>query len=182
MHNLPNALTLLRLVLVPVMAYFLVVGEYATGTIVFLIAALSDLADGYIARRFAIVSRLGAFLDPIADKLNMFVATMLLAWQGRVPLWLAAAIIGRDAVIVGGAIAWRLARGKLTIKPTYLSKANTVFEFAVLVLVMAVAARWIESGRWLDALFAIVLITVVASGAQYVWIWGRAAIASRRAT
>ena len=179
MHNLPNVITLVRLVLVPVMALCVAGGAYAAGAIVFLVAALSDLADGYIARRFGLVSRLGALLDPVADKLNMFVATVLLAWQGLVPLWLAAAIIGRDAVIVGGAIAWRFARGKLTIEPTYLSKVNTVLEFAVLVLVMAVAAGWIESGTWLDVAFAIVLVTVVASGAQYVWIWGRAALASR---
>ena len=144
------------------------------------LAALSDLADGYIARRFAMVSRLGALLDPVADKLNMFVSTVLLAWQGLIPLWLAAAIVGRDIVIVGGAIAWRFARGALTIKPTYLSKVNTVLEFAVLVLVMAVAAGWIESGAWLDTMFVIVLATVVASGAQYVWLWGRAAIESQR--
>ena len=181
MHILPNLITLLRLLLVPITAYCVATGAYATATIVFLVAALSDFADGYIARRFSIESRLGALLDPIADKLNMFVATALLAWEGLVPLWLGAAIIGRDIAIVLGAMAWRLARGELTVKPTYLSKANTVLEFAVLVLVMAVAAQWIASGVWLDTMFAIVLATVIASGAQYAWLWGRAAIATRPA-
>lgn len=174
---LPNLITLLRLVLVPVVAVCIGTGAYGVAAIVFLVAGLSDFADGFLARRYAMVSRLGAFLDPIADKLNMFVATIMLAWEGLVPLWLAAAIIGRDVVIVGGAIAWRFARGALTIKPTYLSKLNTVLEFALLVLVMAVAAEWIEPGHWLRAMFVVVLLTVVASGAQYVWIWGRAAIA-----
>ena len=179
MHNLPNLITFLRLVLVPVMAFCLGSGAYAAAAIIFLVAALSDLADGYIARRFAMVSKLGAFLDPIADKLNMFFATVLLAWEELIPLWLAAAIIGRDVVIVGGAIAWRFARGELTIEPTYLSKVNTVLEFAVLVVVMAVGAGWIETGAWLELMFVVVLATVVASGVQYVWLWGRAAIASR---
>jgi len=176
---LPNLITLLRLVLVPVVAVCIGAGAYGVAAIVFLVAGLSDFADGFLARRYATVSRLGAFLDPIADKLNMFVATIMLAWEGLVPLWLAVAIIGRDVVIVGGAIAWRFARGALTIKPTYLSKLNTVLEFALLVLVMAVAADWIEPGQWLRAMFVVVLLTVVASGAQYVWIWGRAAIAPR---
>jgi len=180
MHHLPNLITLLRLVLVPVLALLLAYGKYPAATIVFLVAALSDLADGYLARRFAIESRFGALLDPVADKLNMLVATVVLAGEALIPLWLAAAIIGRDIVIVGGAIAWRLARGELAIKPTYLSKVNTVLEFAVLVLVMAAAAGWIEPGAWLHILFVIVLATVVASGVQYVWLWGRAAMASQR--
>jgi cardiolipin synthase len=176
MHNLPNLITLLRLVLVPVMAFCLGAGAYAAAAVVFLVAALSDFADGYIARRFAMVSKLGAFLDPIADKLNMLFATVLLAWEWVIPLWLAAAIIGRDVVIVGGALAWRHFRGELTVKPTSLSKANTVLEFAVLVLVMAVAAGWLAPGAWLEILFVVLLATVVASGVQYVWLWGRAAI------
>ena len=180
MTNLPNLLTVLRLVLVPVMAVCLWFGVYRVAAIVFLAAALSDFADGYIARRYAIVSRLGAFLDPIADKLNMFIATALLAWQGFVPLWLAAAIIGRDVLIVAGVIVWRHMRGEITIKPTYLSKLNTVLEFSMLVLVMAVAAGWIVAGAWLPVLFVIVLATVVASCAQYFWIWRTAVFGSRR--
>jgi cardiolipin synthase (CMP-forming) len=170
---LPNLITVLRLALVPVMAVCVGAGAYGVAAIVFLVAGLSDFADGYIARRFAMVSRVGAFLDPIADKLNMFVATVMLAWQGLVPLWLAAAIIGRDVVIVGGAMALRFARGELAIKPTRLSKINTVLEFGVLVLVMAVAAGWIDGDGWLAAMFVVVLATVVASGAQYVWIYSR---------
>ena len=181
MRNLPNAITLLRLGLVPVMAYYAATGAFAIALPVFLIAALSDLADGYLARRFKLVSKLGALLDPIADKLNMFVATVVLAWQDLIPIWLAAAIIGRDVVIVVGAVAYRLARGRLAIKPTQLSKANTFIEFAVLLLVMATAAGWIDAGAWLRILFAIVFVTVVVSGTQYVWIWGRKALAQPRA-
>jgi cardiolipin synthase len=85
---------------------------------IFLIAAISDFVDGYIARALKVVSQLGAALDPVADKLNMFVATVLLAWQGLLPLWLAAAIIGRDIVIVAGVIAYRLIFEPPDMKPT----------------------------------------------------------------
>lgn len=175
MRNLPNLITLLRLALVPAVAYALLVRAYGVALPLFLAAALSDTADGYIARRFHVTSRLGALLDPIADKLNMLAATLVLAWQGLVPLWLAVAIVLRDVVIVAGALAYRAALGNLEIAPTWLSKINTVVEFALLLIVMAAAAGWIDPGRWIGAAFVLTGATVVASGAQYVWLWGRKA-------
>jgi cardiolipin synthase len=180
MRNLPNLITLFRLGLIPVMAWYAASGAYVIAVPVFLLAALTDLADGYIARRFKLVSRLGALLDPVADKLNMLVATLILAWQDLIPIWLAIAIVGRDIVIVLGALGFRLARGRLTIAPTRLSKLNTFIEFAVLLLVMTTAANWIENGLWMQALFLLVLVTVVASGTQYVWQWSRMALEGRR--
>jgi cardiolipin synthase len=181
MLNVPNALTLARLILVPVTAYFLFVGAYGVALIVFLAAAVTDLIDGYIARTFRLTSTLGATLDPIADKLNMFVATVLLAWDGLLPLWLAITIVARDIVIVGGALAYRLAVGHVEMTPTMLSKVNTFIEFTVLLLVMATAAKVIDIDEWLSPVFLLVFATVLASGAQYVWIWGRkAALESRR--
>jgi cardiolipin synthase len=182
MRNVPNLITLLRVLLVPVMGYFAWSGEYAVALPIFLVAALTDLVDGYIARRFKLVSKLGALLDPAADKLNMFVATVVLAWQSRIPIWLAVAIIGRDVVIVAGALAYRILRGHLDIKPTRLSKVNTAIEFSVLLLVMAAAAGWIDASAWMPPLFVVVFITVMASGIQYVWHWGRMAFAGRRRT
>jgi cardiolipin synthase len=183
MLNVPNAITVARLVLVPVMGYFLAAGAYGVALIVFMVAAFTDLIDGYIARAFKLVSTLGATLDPIADKLNMFVATVLLAWQGLIPIWLAAAIVARDVVIVGGVLAYRLAVGRVEMAPTMLSKVNTFIEFTVLLLVMASAAEWLDIGAWLPAVFLLVFATVLASGAQYVWVWGRKAVlASRRAS
>jgi cardiolipin synthase len=183
MLNVPNAITVARLVLVPVMGYFLAAGAYGVALIVFMVAAFTDLIDGYIARAFRLVSTLGATLDPIADKLNMFVATVLLAWQGLIPIWLAAAIVARDVVIVGGVLAYRLAVGRVEMAPTMLSKVNTFIEFTVLLLAMASAAEWLDIGAWLPAVFLLVFATVLASGAQYVWVWGRKAVlASRRAS
>ena len=175
MLTVPNAITIARLVLVPVMGYFLAVGGYGWALIVFMVAAFTDFIDGVIARAFGQTSVLGATLDPIADKLSMFVATVLLAWQGLVPIWLAVAIVARDIVIVGGALAYRLTRGHVEMAPTMLSKVNTFVEFTVLLLVMAGAAQWVEVGAWLPAAFVAALATVLASGAQYVWVWGRKA-------
>ena len=182
MFSLPNLITVLRLALVPVTGYFLLADEYGLALIVFLIAAVTDLIDGFIARRFELASELGATLDPIADKLNMFVATVLLAWQGLLPLYLAIAIVLRDVVIVGGAFAYRFTLGHVEIAPTMLSKVNTFLEFAVLLLVMTSAARWIESDAWFPVAFAVVFTTVIASGIQYVWVWGWKAVRDSRAS
>lgn len=180
MFNIPNMITLVRLGLVPVMGYYLAAEAYEIAMPIFLVAALSDFADGYIARRFKLVSTLGAALDPVADKLNMLVATVLLALQTLVPIWLAAAIVARDIVIVLGALVYRLALGHVKIAPTWLSKVNTFIEFAVLLLVMAAAAGWVETGVWMPIVFLIVFATVVASGVQYVWLWGRKALIESR--
>jgi len=171
MPNVPNLITFLRLGLVPLMAWCALTGAYAAAATMFLVAALSDLADGYIARRYGMVSRLGALLDPIADKLNMFVATVVLASSGHVPIWLAAAIIARDVAIVFGILAYRVRGKKFEMKPSRLSKLNTFMEFAVLTLVLASAARWIDVDAWLPLLFRIVLVTVIASAVHYTWLW-----------
>ena len=180
MLNVPNSITLIRLGLVPAMAYYLADEAYEIALPIFLVAALSDLADGYMARKFKLVSTFGATLDPIADKVSMLVATVLLAWQSLLPIWLAVAIVARDIIIVVGALAFILVRGRLDIAPTRLSKINTAIEFAVLLVVMATAAGWIETGAWMPIVFVIALTTVVASGAQYVWLWGRKAVTGRR--
>jgi cardiolipin synthase len=170
--NVPNIITLVRFGLIPVTAWLLWQGVYGWALLVFLTAAISDFVDGVIARTFNQTSAIGAALDPLADKLNMFVATVMLAWHGLLPLWLALAIVLRDVVIVSGALAYRAKLGHVEIAPTMLSKVNTFIEFGVLLTVMANAAAWIDAGAWLPAVFVLVFATVVASGAQYVWIWG----------
>ena len=177
MLNVPNFITIVRLALVPLLAWLLLEQRYTAAVIVFGAAALSDGIDGYIARRYALTSTVGATLDPIADKLSMFTATVLLAWQDALPLWLAAAIVLRDVVIVAGVIAYRVLIGALEMTPTKLSKINTTLEFAALLFAMAAAAGWLRAGMWLYVLFVVVGATVVLSGAQYVWVWGRKAAA-----
>ena len=181
MRHLPNILTVLRLALVPVIAGAMLRHAYGVALVVFLASALTDLADGYIARRYGLTTRLGALLDPVADKLNMFCVTVILAVQAWLPWWLAGAIVLRDVVIVTGAIAYRRRHGALRVRPTRLSKLNTVLEFGLLLGVLAVAAGALPQGPWLAAAFGVVTATVVASGAQYVWLGSHGAFGGRQA-
>ncbi len=184
MLNVPNAITVARILLVPWIAWFTHQRDYESALWLFMAAALSDLVDGLIARSFDLRTRFGAVADPLADKLAMLAVTLLLAWQAWLPWWLAAAIVARDLVIVGGALAYHWLVGELEIAPTRLSKINTVFEFALLATLLATGAGYLDGEPWLPVLIWLVAATVLASGAQYVWIWGSKAAAriGRRAT
>ncbi|HET9025682.1 MAG TPA: CDP-alcohol phosphatidyltransferase family protein [Burkholderiaceae bacterium] len=181
MRHVPNLITALRFLLIPVLVLLLVEQRFAAAFAVFVVSALSDLADGMIARRWNLRTRLGAMADPLADKLTMLAVTVVLATQALIPLWLAAAIVARDLVIVAGAVAFHVVVGRVEMAPSWLSKFNTVLEFSVLSALLADAARTIEVTAWLPPLFVLVTATIVASGVHYVWVWGRRALRSKRA-
>jgi cardiolipin synthase (CMP-forming) len=175
MRHLPNAITLLRLALVPVIALLLHRGEHGTAFALFVVSALSDFADGQIARRWHVTSRFGAFADPLADKLTMFVVTVLLALQQALPWWFATLLVVRDALIVGGALAYRFIAGTLEMAPTRISKLNTALQFMLLLGVLAVQAGHLEGGSWVDALMWATVATMAVSGTHYVLAWSRRA-------
>lgn len=173
--NIPNSITLLRLILVPVVVWLLTVGYYDWALWVFIAAALSDALDGFFARILDQHTELGATLDPIADKLMLLSTLAVLVWLALLPGWLLSAILLRDTVIIGGALAYRHRAGHLEVTPTWLGKLHTLLEFALAGLVIADAAGILPLTSWLLPLFYLVLFTALASGAQYVWLWGRRA-------
>lgn len=175
-HYVPNALTLLRLLLIPVLVVLLAQRAYYVAFAVFFVSALSDVADGMIARRWNARTRFGAIADPLADKLTMLAVALSLAVQGLVPLWLAAAIVVRDLVIVGGALAYHCTVGRYDMAPTLLSKLNTGIEILALAMVLGSAAEIFDASAAKPMLFALLMATIVASGVQYVWVWGSRAI------
>ena len=176
MRQVPNAVTLVRLLLIPVLVMLLAQRDYAAAFAAFCISALSDFADGVIARRWNARTRFGAIADPVVDKLTMLSVTLTLAVQGLLPLWLVAAIVARDLVIVGGALAYHYSVGRYDIAPTLLSKINTAIEFLTLAMVLGGAADLFIASAATLALFTLLMVTIVASGVQYVWVWGRRAI------
>ena len=180
--NVPNMLTMLRLFLVPVLFYALVQGRYGWALAIFLIAAVSDGLDGWIARRFHQQTRLGAILDPIADKLLVVTAVITLTWLGFLPLWLTVLIISRDLLIIGGSMAYQLLIGAIEIAPTRLSKVNTVVQFLLIVLVLIhTASGW----QYPDLLMIFIIASfasTLSSGLQYVWVWSRKATAQEKGT
>lgn len=150
----------------------------ALGILLFAVAAVSDAADGYLARRFGWQSELGGILDPIADKLLLATAFVTLSLLRLVPLWLMAAAVARDAIIVSGAAAYRFFIGPLKAHPSMVSKLNTLCQGAFIVAVLS-RAKFSLPPDWLLAwLGALVFATVVVSGIDYVLVYGRRAAAA----
>ncbi len=182
LKHLPNIITVLRALLIPLLAWLLIERDYVSAFALFVALGASDLADGFIARRFNLRTRFGAIADPLADKFAMLTAVLLLAQQGWLPWWFAALVIGRDVLIVSGALAYHLLIGHVDMAPTGLSKVNTALEFLFLASVLAFGAGYFDEGVWFSAFMWLTSLTVVASGAQYVVVWSRRAVQKRRQT
>ena len=174
--TIPNILTVSRMVLAPLVALFLVRQEFDRALWGLLVAGVTDGLDGFIAKWFNQSSRLGAILDPIADKFLMLATVLALTWTGLLPLWVTIPILLRDIVIFGGALAYYRRAGAIEMQPTILSKANTCAQIGLLLLVVAIHAGVLPFSRLLFPAFLLVLATTVASGVQYVVIWGRRAV------
>lgn len=173
--TLPNLITFVRLGLLPALLWALVVRDYALAFWLFFAASLGDGLDGYLARKLDQISRLGAVLDPIADKLTILGIAWVLAAQGVLPVWMAALMSLRDLIIVAGALAYRQLVGVLEMAPTSFSKLNTALEFLLLALLLMHLNDWIPTTPWLPPYLGLVAASVVASGTHYVWVWGRKA-------
>lgn len=146
MLNVPNIITLLRIVLIPFIALLLVEGSYGLACVLFIVSTLSDWADGIIARHWNQRTRFGAIADPLADKLTMLTVTLILTFQHLLPWWLTLAIILRDMLIVIGALAFHFLIGHVEMAPTRISKFNAGLAFILLVSVLAIEAGFILGG------------------------------------
>ena len=174
-RDIPNLITGFRFLLVPPVVMLLLNERFDMALILFGVAGLSDGLDGYLAKRNHWTSRLGALMDPLADKLLLVSCFVTLGWMGWIPLWLVALVVLRDLVIVGGAIVFHMRVERLEAAPSIISKLNT---FAQILLVLAVifsqGIREIPL-LWLDIITYSVLATTLWSGLDYVWTWGRRA-------
>lgn len=173
---LPNAISLLRIALIPPIVVLIARDEFGWALGLFLVAGMSDGIDGYLAKRFAWNSRLGAFLDPAGDKLLVASSYGTLAFLGLIPPWLAVVVICRDVVIVAGSILYHCLVRPLEGEPTRISKLNTALEFLLLVFVLSRAGYGWPEAITVTVLGAAVLVTVVISGFDYVSTWIRDAV------
>ena len=138
--NPANLLTLLRLVLVPVFALYLLEGRWTPAFAVFVVAALTDFLDGWVARRFGWVTALGIFIDPMADKALQLTAFTLLAVRGVCPDWVVVLAWSRELLVVSGFTLLALVAHIRKVKPTLLGKAGTFFQMCALGLLLAARA------------------------------------------
>ena len=185
MRQVPNGITIFRFLLVIPAGWLLWQDAVVEALVVIAVAGLSDAVDGALARRFDWRTEFGAVADPAADKLLIMVVFAVLTLRGHIPIWLVTVVVGRDVVIVSGALTYRLLFGELEMAPTLLSKINTGAQIVLLLLTLLhltgaePAATW--AGLVNPAGFVLVGVLSVLSGAHYVAVWSRRAqLESRR--
>ncbi|MEM9303464.1 MAG: CDP-alcohol phosphatidyltransferase family protein [Pseudomonadota bacterium] len=178
-HQIPNLLSILRIIAVGPIVWYLHREAYSTALLIAFVASATDGLDGYLARRFDWRSRIGGLLDPLADKLLQVSCYVMLTWQGFLPWWLLALVIGRDVVIVAGALAYQLLVDRVSGEPTGVSKVNTILQLCLILWVLLDLSLLPLPQAGFATLMAAVALTTVISGIQYVGIWGRRALASR---
>jgi cardiolipin synthase len=178
LRHIPNFLSSIRILLVVPIALALAHHRLGASIALFGAAALSDAADGFLARRYGWQSDLGAALDPIADKLLLATVFITLAYLKLVPLWLMAAAVIRDFVIVLGALSFRYWIGPLDVRPSAVSKINTLCQIALILAVVGGEKLTMQPAWVITVLGALTFVTVVVSGIDYVLTYGRRALAS----
>lgn len=135
--NLPNFITLGRIISVPVIFWMLLSGQARAAFFVFICAGISDAVDGYLAKRFDWQTELGSYLDPLADKLLIVSIYIALAVRNELPLWLVIAVVSRDILIVAGVLLAWLLDHPFRVKPLVVSKANTAMQLVLAAAVLA---------------------------------------------
>jgi cardiolipin synthase (CMP-forming) len=169
--SIPNTLSLARIVLVPLVVWLIITHEMLTAFVLFLLAGLSDAADGYLAKRFQWRTELGAYLDPIADKLLLVSIYVTLGFSNHLPTWLVIAVVSRDILIVGAfLLSWVLTR-PVPVHPLLVSKANTLAQIVLAGLVLAELALGLGLQRLILFLIPVTGTLTIASAAAYFWTW-----------
>ena len=170
---LPNALSIIRIILTVPIVIALLKGQYLLTIWLFLFAGITDALDGWIAKQFSFQSRLGSILDPMADKILLTCTFLTLFWVGILPLWLLLLICAREIIIVAGALGYFL--GEISgesglLQPTLISKFNTVLQITLVVFLLLMQVA-VEFAEWLEIVFIIVATSTALSGADYMWLW-----------
>jgi cardiolipin synthase len=175
-EQIPNLISLIRFLLIPPAVWALFHDRALLSLALFTVAGVSDGIDGYLARRYGWITRLGSILDPLADKFMMAGIYLSLGWLGELPWWLVGTVFGRDILIIGGALAYHFIKGRYEMEPHILSKLNTLLQILLVVSVLFSLAVIRLPELYLDSLIYLVLLSTVLSGATYLWIWGRRAV------
>ncbi|MGB7922647.1 MAG: CDP-alcohol phosphatidyltransferase family protein [Pyrinomonadaceae bacterium] len=189
--NLPNLLTIFRMVLIPVFVSLLFYQRFGWALFVFVLAGATDGLDGLFARRFDQKTQLGTILDPIADKLLLVSSFIVLSMPSispqplprhfPVPFWVTAAVISRDIFIVVGAAAINIVTGFKSFRPSWLGKVNTAIQILAIAAILVAASVPFARG-YLPTVYTTVFAFAIFSGVHYVYFASRLLGEERRQT
>lgn len=171
--NIPNIITLGRILLVPFIVWAIASNQMEIAFAIFIVAGVSDAVDGFLAKNFNMTSELGALLDPLADKALLVSIYMALGIWGAVPRWIVILVVSRDIMIVGAVIVSWVFGKPIPMKPLMVSKLNTVAQVAFAALVLASLGFGFDSMPYDLILMALVTIFTLLSVSFYLVEWAR---------
>lgn len=167
--NIPNFLSLLRIILVPVVVIFLIQGSYGKALFTFALAGLTDALDGILARLLCCQTVLGSYLDPIADKLLLTASFVTLAILGIIPSWLTVIVISRDFIILLGIAILSMISIPYVVKPAFVGKITTALQIGTIFLALSFQAVSCDvSYDWIGIIFWLTGFLTIASGLVYI--------------
>jgi cardiolipin synthase len=166
--NIPNSLTILRILLIPFYIGLLIYGRYDQALIVLIVAGLTDALDGAIARVKNQFTRLGAVLDPLADKLLLTSGFITLSMIHLIPLWVTIIVVSRDVILLLGTAVAHFTDTRVDLTPTFLGKGTTFLQLSYVVMVIFLSSRHIDLTIVLPLLFGMICFTLL-SGLHYLY-------------
>ena len=172
-HAIPNLITLGRILLVPIVVWAIASNQMEIAFAVFVVAGISDAVDGFLAKRFHLQSELGALLDPLADKALLVSIFITLGVWGAIPRWIVILVVSRDIMIVGAVIVSWLFDRPVAMRPSMVSKLNTVAQVAFAALVLAALGFRFEPSPYDIVLMTLVTVFTLVSVALYLVEWVR---------
>jgi cardiolipin synthase (CMP-forming) len=171
LNNLPNFVTLARMLMTPLAVMMIISQRFLLAFLIFILAGVSDAIDGFIAKRFNLRTELGAYLDPLADKALLISIYVSLAIYAGLPAWIAITVVSRDVMILTAVlISWLLDK-PVEIRPVWVSKLNTVAQITLAGLALGVRAYSLDQQLLQTSLEWMVAATTLASGGVYVAQW-----------
>jgi len=171
--SIPNLITLARILLVPVLVWAITAGQMKIAFLLFLAAGVSDAVDGFLAKRFGMATRLGAFLDPLADKAMIVSIYVALGIADAIPRWLVILVVSRDIMIVSAVILSWLVDKPVALKPLAVSKFNTVAQILLALVVLAALGYGFDADVAIKGLTALVAVLTLLSIGFYLTEWVR---------
>ena len=177
---LPNVITLARLLAVPITVYLILQEQFVVAFWLFIAAGVSDAVDGYLAKRLDVVSEVGSYLDPLADKALLVSVYVSLGHLGHVATWLVFMIVFRDLLIIGGPMLFQTLTQSLEMSPLFISKINTAMQIMLAGVVLAELGLMLPLPVVSESLVYVVAVTTFLSGTAYVLKWGWMAVMMER--
>lgn len=176
----PNIISVLRVVMTIPIIYLLITKDFSSALILFAIAGASDALDGFLAKHYHWESHLGGLLDPLADKTLLIACYLILGAIELLPIALVMTVMLRDLLIIGGAFLYHYKIEELDADPSMVSKLNTFMQIVLVLAVVMNAGPFLLPDVVIQSLILVTFVTTIASGVNYLWVWGRRAIEKRK--